>query len=434
MRIAILIPALAILGATGAASAADNFDLQFHGFASQGYLKTHDRDSFGRETEHGSFEFNEFAVNVGATPIERLRVFVQFIAYDLGKYGNDEPQIDLAYGEYQIPTGATWFDASLVAGRFKTGHGFYNDYRDLDMTRTSVFLPKSCYAAEFRDFFLAANGGQLNSTLRAGVAGSFEVSGFVGTQNIDETQGPILDLIRQKVAQGATPIPGVGTPTLDLETVDEIVLDRLTGGYFTWNTPLDGLRLKVSSLYAHRLHLNGGTLRITNPVSLFLGPLSGATATTSMDIQVYRWFDIMTGFEYQTGDWTLAAECSNQYFKAQTNTGAVDFAETGPGVDNPESSQTVSSRSFAGYVSVNYQLRALPGILKNFHAFAAGNWARSSSFGSSSSYQRSWVAALRYDVTENFLIKGEFQRLQDVDATNAHHYGNVFALKTTFDF
>ena len=118
-----LLPTIAMLLGSSTAMAMDDFGLQIHGFASQGYLRT-DGDLYvnglyGRDTNGGTFELNEFAVNVTATPIDRLRIGAQFIAYDLGKYGNDEVQIDWAFGQYQIPTDISWLDVNFVAGRFK---------------------------------------------------------------------------------------------------------------------------------------------------------------------------------------------------------------------------------------------------------------------------------------------------------------------------
>ncbi len=435
MSRSILIPTLAALGIAGmvataaSAAAADNFDLQFHGFASQGYLKTYDHESFGRDTDSGSFEFNEFAFNVMATPIERVRVAVQIISYDLGKYGNNSLLIDWAFGEYQAPTGVNWLDVNLVAGRFKTGHGLYNDFRDLDMTRTSVFLPESVYSSTFRDFFLAANGGQLNTTARAGALGSFNVSGFIGTQNLDETQGAMLDGFKNGIARTSPTIPGVGTIALQLESVSALTLERFNGGYVTWNTPVRGLRLKASNLYAKDLHASGATLRATLPASV-----GSASTTTDIDILVTHWFDILSGCEYQTGNWTFATEWSNQFYKGQIDTGALNFSPLGPTpFDSPASRQIVTSRTLAGYVSANYQLSALPGAWSRCQLFAAGNWQREV-FNSVKSYTRSAVAAMRYDVTDHLLIKAEFQRYQDTNAANVHTYGNLFALKSTFDF
>ncbi len=433
----LLIPSLALLAGTGVAQAMD-LGFQIHGFASQGYVQT-DGDAYeggwyGRDTNNaGSFEFNEFAVNVVATPIDRLRIGAQFIAYDLGKYGNDELQIDWAFGEYLIPI-SDGFDISVVAGRFKTGHAFYNDYRDLDMTRTSVFLPRSVYSASFRDFFLAANGAQVNSNIDAGGFGSFIVSGFLGTQNIDEDQGPLRDVFASGANQSIN--IGVGFLTTELKNFDYIRVENFNGAHLEWATPLEGMRLKVSSLYADNMEASG-TMTATLPVSGFLGASSGQSTETSIDIVVDHWFDITLGAEYVWSDLTIAAEMTSQYYTAKTITGALDFPPFGatPGVDQAGSTTNLANRTLGAYGSATYQLSMLPGAWKRLGVFGAFNWDRSTNpYSDASSYTRTGAVALRYDIVDHFLIKGEFERVQETSSSGARVYGNIFSLKTTFDF
>lgn len=433
-----LIPTLAVLAGTSAAQAAD-LDFQIHGFASQGYVETHgdayEGGWYGRDTnEAGSFEFNEFGVNVVATPIERLRIGVQLIAYDLGQYGNDEVQLDWAFGEYQIPI-SDGFDLSVVAGRFKTGHAFYNDYRDLDMTRTSVFLPRSVYSASFRDFFLAANGAQLNANINAGVLGSITASGFLGTQNIDEDEGPLRDIFATGAAQSISLGP-VGNLTTSLKNFDYIRVENFNGAHLEWNTPLDGLRFKVSSLYADNMEASG-TMIATLPINGGLGASSGTSDETSIDIVVDHWFDVTIGAEYVWSDLTLATEMTNQYYRAKSITGALDFPPFGPTafIDQAGRTTDLANRTTGFYGSATYQLSLLPGAFKRISVYGAFSWDRSSNpLADTSSYTRTGAVALRYDIADHFLLKGEFERVQETSSAGVRTYGNIFSLKTTFDF
>lgn len=422
----LLIPTLAILAGTSAAQAAD-LDFQIHGFASQGYVETHgdayEDGWYGRDTnEAGTFEFNEFGVNVVATPIERLRIGVQLIAYDLGQYGNDEVQLDWAFGEYQIPI-LDGFDISVVAGRFKTGHAFYNDYRDLDMTRSSVFLPRSVYSASFRDFFLAANGAQLNANIDAGVVGSFTLSGFLGTQNIDEDEGPLRDVFAGGAAQSQ------GGLTTALKSFDYIRVENFNGAHVEWNTPLEGLRMKVSGLYADNFEASG----------TMTGTLDAAPAfhvDTSLDINVDHWFDITGGAEYTWGDLVIVSEVNTQYYRAESITGALNFTGVPPiNGSIPGQRIDLAQRNFGAYGSATYQLSMLPGAWSRLSVYAGFNWGRvTDTLSDESSYLRAGSVALRYDIVDHFLIKGEFERIQETDADGLRVYGNIFSLKTTFDF
>lgn len=417
----LLLPTMAVIAGIGAAQAADQ-DFQIHGFASQGYIRTHgelyEDGLYGRDTNSGTFEFNEFALSVMTSPIERLRIGVQLSAYDLGKYGNDKVGVDWAFGEYQIKTGYEWLEASFVAGRFKTGHGFYNDYRDLDVTRTQVFLPRSTYSTSFRDFFLAANGAQLNAKFDTPAAGRFSISGFIGTQNFDEDEGPIFDVFASPF-NGATsqPVPG---STNTLTSFDKITLDRLSGGYLDWDSPVDGLRLKGSALYAHQWSATG-TMSTTLPFTGVPPFGTGGTILTAVEIDVSHWFDLMTGFEYQWQDLTVASEVSSSYYTAIARVGALNLPS--------------SMRTLGTYLSANYQMTFLPGALSRLSVYGAGMWDRATdTYSDAKSYTRSAAIALRYDIVDHFLIKAEFERVQETSTTAIHTYGNIFSLKTTFDF
>jgi hypothetical protein len=425
MRNRFLLPSLAILVGTSAAQAAD-LGIQIHGFASQGYVET-DGDYYadgwyGRDTNSaGTFEFNEFAVNVMANPIDSLRIGVQLSAYDLGKYGNDEVAIDWAFGELQVATGVDWLSTSVVAGRFKTGHGLYNDYRDLDVSRTSVFLPRSTYSPSFRDFFLAANGAQLNGTIDAGKAGSFTLSAFLGTQNFDNDEGVVYDTFGSPFNGPSTsPLPG---STNVLSSFDSISLEKMAGGYLNWDTPIDGLRLKGSTLYADKWEAEGTLITYLPPVGP-LGPFNGSPLLSQVNVDVDHWFDIMAGAEWQISDLTLMGEVSSSYFTANiTVTGAPNI--------------NLAQRTLGTYFAANYQLSFLPGNWKRLSVYGAGMWSRLTTVSAdpdSKNYTRSGAIAVRYDIVDHLLVKAEFERIQDTDAGESHVYGNIFSFKTTFDF
>jgi len=325
---------------------------------------------------------------------------------------------------------------SVVAGRFKTGHAFYNDYRDLDMTRTAVFLPRSTYSASFRDFFLAANGGQINGSLDLHAAGSMDFSGFTGTQNLSESQGPMRDIFASAVNRDVALPAGLGNLALRLDKFDSLVLKRMNGGNLTWNTPVDGLRFKGSSLYADHFTAKGN-LTATLPQNAFLNPASGTSTKADVEIDVRHWFDITTGAEYQVGDLTLASEVTWQYYFATSRVGALDFTPFGTAnsYDNGATTTDIANRTLGGYLSATYQLSFLPGAWSKVSVYGAGTLDRSTDpMNDTSSYSRSGAVALRYDIADHFLVKGQFDRVQETDTTGDATYGSQFSLKTTFDF
>lgn len=140
-------------------------NVNIHGFISQGYMKaTNDKEYMVYGTKDGTFEFNELGVNFSAKPVSSLRIGAQLISYDLGHLGNDEIVFDWAYGDFTFRN-----YLGVRAGLIKIPHGFYNTERDVDLLRTTVFLPQSVYAEYFRDAFARMKGIELYGSLPLGV-------------------------------------------------------------------------------------------------------------------------------------------------------------------------------------------------------------------------------------------------------------------------
>lgn len=111
-------------------------DFFISGFVSQGYLVTSENDYIVHNSRDGNFEFNEAALNVSIMPSDRRRVGMQLMARDFGQLGNNNLYLDWAYGDYR------WRDClGFRAGKVKLPMGFYNQGREIDMLRTSIFLP-----------------------------------------------------------------------------------------------------------------------------------------------------------------------------------------------------------------------------------------------------------------------------------------------------
>jgi len=125
--------------------AADFGDVQIGGFVSQGYFQT-DHNNYLADNKRGSFEFNEMGINFQTHPADKVMVGLQLSARDLGDVGNDEIEVSWAFGEY------SWREwLGLRAGILKVPFGFYNETRDYDILRTSIFLPGSVYNEWMRD-------------------------------------------------------------------------------------------------------------------------------------------------------------------------------------------------------------------------------------------------------------------------------------------
>jgi hypothetical protein len=206
------------------AGAAEFEDINIHGFISQGYITTSD-NNFLAMTEDGSFEFNEFGINFGKELTDDLRVGIQFFSKDLGDYGNNEIVIDWAYGDYR------WKDwLGVRVGKLKAPHGFYNETRDVDMLRNSIFLPQSVYPEVVRDATLNLMGAGIYGNVNIGRFGGLSYQAMAGTQDIEGNEHLAQTLMG--VTYGGTEVSN-----------QEIDVDKKYAFSLNYNTPLNGLRI-----------------------------------------------------------------------------------------------------------------------------------------------------------------------------------------------
>lgn len=212
---------LAILGAlisfATTAAAFDMESVRIHGFLSQGYLKSDTNDALFAETSsNGTFEFNEFGLNVVSQVNDDLRVGVQLLSRDMGEIGNNEVEIDWAYGDYNY---RNWL--GLRAGKMKTPYGLYNYSRDIDAARTCILLPSSIYSEGFRE--------SISTTIGIGAygepPGGVEYQVVYGTTQLKEDEGIA------KTMGGLIGIP----------EFSDTSVDWAYAGDFKWFTPIDGI-------------------------------------------------------------------------------------------------------------------------------------------------------------------------------------------------
>lgn len=210
---------------TGMASAMDN-PVNIHGFIAQGYLKTSD-NNFIQDSEDGSFQLNEMGINFTSEPVDKLRIGMQFFANDFGSVGNDDIVLDWAYADYRF------FDfLGVRGGKIKNPVGLYQEVRDLDMLRTSVFLPISGYDEYLRNTANGTQGIGIYGDINTDKFGSFNYQMIMGTTNIPEGSGEALFL-------------GIGQ--FDITNVD---LDTILSYAFVWSDPTGMVRVGQTAWFA----------------------------------------------------------------------------------------------------------------------------------------------------------------------------------------
>ncbi len=195
-------------------------EVQIHGFVSQGYMQSDRNDYFFADTEDGTFQFNETAVNFSVTPVDNLRIGVQFLSRDLGQFGDNDIEVDWAFGDYRL---RDWL--GLRAGKLKLAQGLYNQSRDIDAARPGIFLPTSIYNEAYRETQKSVTGAGLYGIFPFGLEYQIQL----GKMDIDN-EGAIATMFTTNLPFTADSIA--------IATNDDTVTVHLE-----WRTPLEGLRL-----------------------------------------------------------------------------------------------------------------------------------------------------------------------------------------------
>jgi len=200
--------------------------VDIHGYVSQGYLYSTDNNYVFTETSDGSFQFNEAAINVYTDITDKLSVAIQLFARDLGAVGNNAIVLDYAFGDYHFS------DAfGIRAGRVRTPWGLYGETRDVDMARTSIFMPQCIYAETQREVAYSTNGFGIYGILPVGFLGDVEYIAQIGSNTVDDQN---------------TPIGWIGFGNEWTEPNWRSNLGTNVNGRLIWNTPLEGLRVGTS--------------------------------------------------------------------------------------------------------------------------------------------------------------------------------------------
>ncbi len=411
-----------------AAELDDNIFL--HGFVSQGYLNTTDNNYLVTRSVHGTAAFTEAAITLTAIPMDRLRVGIQFLGRNFGDTGNDQVLIDWAYGDYR------WKDElGFRAGKVKMPFGLYNEGRDVDMLRTSIFLPQSIYNEKLRDFILAYEG--------AGAYGNFDMHGvgeldyhvYVGTLSVPDTGTGFWTDILTSTSRDLEPLVGLlvddeynnspGTAEAGFRSVDDVrvTFPWIYGGAVNWNTPLTGLKVGSAGMVGR---YNIQTV-VRYDVDIPDGNNGAGYHPYGLDVDQTHNINHIATFsaEYIRNGLTLAAEYYHDKFDNNTTRGWYVLA----------------GNRFSRLLSLSaYYSDAEP-----IGGDDAKMLLEMSGLPDYYGWQRDWTISSRFDLTDFWLFKLEFHFMDGVALTQPRtleenladpmsRHWSMFTAKTTFHF
>ncbi|WP_090878852.1 porin [Nitrosovibrio sp. Nv6] len=180
-------------------------NLQIHGFASQGWLKSSENNVFGKSaSDSGSFDFREFGLNASMRPLTNLQFSAQMLSRTAGEGSPGNIRLDYGFIDYTFLSGET-SQLGIRLGRMKNPLGFYNDTRDVPFTRPSILLPQSIYFDRTRKLAIAADGAHLYGEHRSNIG---VISFQLGTGR------PLVRGAETEVAFLGHDFPGHFTPKL----------------------------------------------------------------------------------------------------------------------------------------------------------------------------------------------------------------------------
>ena len=161
-RLLACLAALLPLDSLGASFTQTN-GVQFHGFASQGYLLS-DGNNFYGESQRGSFDFMEAGINANWNASERLNIAGQLFTRDAGTTDNGKLMVDYLFADYQMVQSQN-SGLGVRLGRVRNALGFYNETRDVLFARPSIIMPQAVYfeGIGVRELLFASEGAQIYS-------------------------------------------------------------------------------------------------------------------------------------------------------------------------------------------------------------------------------------------------------------------------------
>lgn len=427
MKATAAIVGLLALGASAALAQDLPGNLQFHGFASQGYLKSSANDYIAVRTSEGSFAMTEAALNATAQPAEGLRVGVQLYGRNLGAAGNHRVTVDWAMGDYRWKN---WL--GFRAGRIKLPLGLYNTLRDVDMARAEILQPSSLYPISQRDLNAAFDGGSLYGTVSLGGGGSLEYEGFFGTQDLDDIY--IVERFIRDGAQASLPglaAVGIRNPSYTLGRI-QADMEHLFGLNLVWKTPVPGLRLGASHEQSKSQFRSETTYFGT------IGPAPVSFLVTSDTTYEYPYLCIGS-VEYQRGGLKLAAE----YYRDRVDQVTLLTGVPGPPTPPAESNDEGEAWYVQGSYRFNDRLQAQAYYSVYWPDREDKDGARFVRRGQDDfrAWQKDLAFTARVDINRHWLVKGEVHFFDGAAGLSLAENPDGFerdwtlvALKTTFFF
>jgi len=334
--------------------------VDFHGFASQGFLYSSDYNYLDSDSKNGSFQFSEVGLNASFDPFPHTHITTQGFLFDVGNIGKYQPDLDYGLIDYNFS------DALGVrAGRILRPEGIYNTVQSVDLTRTFILLPQGMYDARYRDFSGAVDGGSVYGSLGLAKAGSLSYEVYGGMVTLSDHGGVARYLEDTLNHPPYTSYNGEGDfPEFGLQ--------------LWWNTPVSGLRAGLAAIES-----------IDYNFDYSISPLIGGPGDIHSSLDTTG---LHPSLEYQWKNWTFQTEYRVNYQTVDNTSGG-----------RPYNAGSGHAANETWYAAAAYRFNKW---------FEAGTYYTEDyndlyDTGNSKQYQKDLALSFRFDPTDWWIIKIE---------------------------
>lgn len=163
-----------------------------NGFVQQGFMWSDNNDFNGDSDDQINTQLTDLGLTLSHKVGSRFSFSGQVVSHQTGDIDNGEPFLDYAYASWHsFPADHQLVD--IHAGRIIMQYGFYNEIRDIALSRPSIFAPYSVYYGRLRRSMTAHDGV------------GFRYQHFVGFDTIKIEGGAAIPQADEKVMQGVFP-------------------------------------------------------------------------------------------------------------------------------------------------------------------------------------------------------------------------------------
>ena len=395
--------------------------LPVHGAVSATFSGATRYDFLGNTADTAGLNHVEALLNTAHRFQGGLSASAQLYAYRLSDF--TEISIDYAQLDYSF---SPWFGVRI--GRVKNAFGLYGEYQDIDVVRPFAYIPMQTYNPNQRTFNSAFDGVKFYGSFETENAGWFDYQIFGGQMVPSPPENPFWRSF---------------DPQFPMQTTATYV-HEMYGAWLDWNTPIDGLRVGISSFEMPAIDGAGPMKSAADasnantdfrvfpsllPDGVWDAAVAGNEGTFTFDVRRSEAF-----VEYTVGDWQYAAQFMRFNF---------DTAFTFPVFGELPSKWDADSYFLLTTWQATSRLQLGACYSASFNLADDHDGSSLQMVPHHRGYQKDWCLSAACRLSDQFLVKAEVHSMDGTQNVGDGDNGDVlgwkprwgyYILKSTFTF